>query len=264
MEEKKNFYWLPLIFGGIGFIVVLGIWIATPCIIRFLISFKYNWDLYGTFGDSFGVVNSLFSGLATVLLVVAIIYQRREIQLQKEELKDTREVMEKQEKQFEIQSETLRLQQFENTFFNMLNLHNEITQNVRTKIDNRNYLHGRECFHKYYNRLREIYGTPGAENNINYTFDEFFKKYRSEIAHYFENLFHIIKTIVKCNIVEKDFYIKTIRSLLTNHELILFAYYIIIQMEWQEIKPLLIESEFFEAIPSDLFLDSSHLSNYFK
>lgn len=44
----------------------------------------------GTFGDMFGGVNSLFSGLAFAGLIYAILLQRQELSLQREELSLTR------------------------------------------------------------------------------------------------------------------------------------------------------------------------------
>ena len=45
----------------------------------------------GQFGDMFGSTNSLFSGLAFAGVIIAIFYQRQELQLQREELAETRQ-----------------------------------------------------------------------------------------------------------------------------------------------------------------------------
>lgn len=47
----------------------------------------------GVFGDMFGVANALFSGLAFVGLVFAILLQRQELGLQRRELEETRAEM---------------------------------------------------------------------------------------------------------------------------------------------------------------------------
>ncbi len=52
-----------------------------------------GWDDRGLFGDMFGGINSLFSGLAFVGVICAILMQRIELKLQREELKLQREVM---------------------------------------------------------------------------------------------------------------------------------------------------------------------------
>ena len=50
----------------------------------------------GTFGDQFGFVNALFSGLAFAGLICTILLQKNELTLQREELICTREEMERQ------------------------------------------------------------------------------------------------------------------------------------------------------------------------
>ena len=50
-----------------------------------------NLESRGQFGDSFGAVNALFSGLAFAGLIYALYLQRTELQLQRDELRLTRE-----------------------------------------------------------------------------------------------------------------------------------------------------------------------------
>src|SRR5689334_15440351 len=63
----------------------------------------------GQFGDMFGAVNALFSGLAFAGIIYTILLQREELGAQRKELKQTR-------KEFKIQNATLKQQRFENTF----------------------------------------------------------------------------------------------------------------------------------------------------
>lgn len=52
----------------------------------------------GQFGDKFGAVNALFSGLAFAGLIFTIILQKKELALQREELTDTRKELKGQKK----------------------------------------------------------------------------------------------------------------------------------------------------------------------
>ena len=54
-----------------------------------------NWTERGTIGDSFGMTNALFSGLAFAGVVYAILLQRQELALQREELRLTRDELSK-------------------------------------------------------------------------------------------------------------------------------------------------------------------------
>ncbi|GFO81547.1 MAG: hypothetical protein A49_11740 [Methyloceanibacter sp.] len=89
-------------------------------------------DAPGVFGDMFGGVNALFSGLAFAGVILTLVLQSRELQLQREEMADTREVLGDQKAQLEAQSETLQRQAFETTFFNMLKLHEDTIRSLST------------------------------------------------------------------------------------------------------------------------------------
>ena len=69
----------------------------------------------GPFGDSYGVVNTLFSGIAVVGIVWAILLQREEIISQREDLKHQREEMVQQKL-------AIKKQNFESSFFQFLRM----------------------------------------------------------------------------------------------------------------------------------------------
>lgn len=59
----------------------------------------------GQFGDAFGAINAVFTGLAFAVVIYGIILQRRELKLQQRELAETREVF--------------KQQSFETSYFNL-------------------------------------------------------------------------------------------------------------------------------------------------
>ncbi len=76
----------------------------------------------GPTGDTFGIVNSLFAGLAFLGLIYAILLQRQELHLVKEERDDTRAILDEQQKNLDLQNEIARQRAFETTLFNSLTL----------------------------------------------------------------------------------------------------------------------------------------------
>lgn len=77
-----------LVFFGIS-IAVIGAWLT-----------YHTWGIFtlssdlvarGQFGDSYGALNTLFSGLAFAALITAVMLQTKELALQRKELQDTRE-----------------------------------------------------------------------------------------------------------------------------------------------------------------------------
>ena len=76
----------------------------------------------GPFGDTFGAVNSLFSGAALFFLVLAFISQREELTLVRAERDDTRTLLKKQDELVAEQMEALTQQTFETSFLSKLEL----------------------------------------------------------------------------------------------------------------------------------------------
>ena len=90
---------IGLIGGVIALVVIYG---SVILFVTWPIS-EVTVDKSGFFGDSFGLLTSLFSGLAFSGLILTLFLQREELSLQRKEIKDTREEM--------------KFQNFETTFF---------------------------------------------------------------------------------------------------------------------------------------------------
>jgi Putative phage abortive infection protein len=205
----------------------------------------------GTFGDMFGGVNALFSGLALAGIIYTIFLQKKELGLQRKELRDTR-------KEFSTQNETLRLQRFENTFFQMLNLHHQIIDKLafeRQMGDFTSTEHEkREVFMQAVSDLRlnidsirrkekqDEYGQVHYEYEdiTNMTLQEvetqslkaykefyFMQGYQNALSHYFRNVYHTFKFIHKTKLIaktDKRFYSSIVRAQLSSDELFLLFY----------------------------------------
>lgn len=98
--------------------ILVGISVTTLWFLSWLYirSKSLSYEQSGQFGDQFGFVNSLFSGLAFGGIIVSLVLQRKELNLQRKELRDTR-------KEFSQQN-------FESTFFNLLKNQQDITKNI--------------------------------------------------------------------------------------------------------------------------------------
>lgn len=87
MEQPKQRWRWKLYTLIVGSVIVLwgvlGWWLPGACSER-------GTSGAGLLGDSFGVVNSLFSGLAFAGVIIAILLQREELALQRQELELTR------------------------------------------------------------------------------------------------------------------------------------------------------------------------------
>jgi hypothetical protein len=77
--------------------------IAFPFIVNHFFS---NWQTSGTFGDTFGALNALFSGLAFTGVIVTILIQKSELKNQRTELQLQRTEMQETRKEFLINRTT--------------------------------------------------------------------------------------------------------------------------------------------------------------
>lgn len=272
----KNWIWLV----SIGILIIWG----NTFLLLFADSDKGLGDV-GKFGDMFGAVNALFSGLAFAGMIYAIVLQSRELaqtnkemgiqnemlELQKNELAKTNEMMEQQTKSLELQNETLRLQneemlqtrkefqqqnqtlsiqRFENTFFQLLNLHHELIDKLDcSKINiaelGKDGETGRAALKFAAKALKVI--LEGKERSVLSSvardkvtkaqawdavlrgYDDFYfeREFELELSHYFRNLYHIFKYVYLSNDIsmpQKKFYATLVRSQLSPDELFLTHY----------------------------------------
>lgn len=218
---KKNYYFI----------------VAMLLLMLVLIAWGANYFLLidnaerGTFGDMFGGLNALFSGCAFVGVIVAILMQSAELKLQREELTDTRKVLDGQKEQLEAQSITLSKQNFENTFFELLRMHNDITNSIDLVSKSAKITKGRDCFSVFNNRLLTYlnlseHSKYADEPNkyFDHAYNRFCDENKHEIEHYFRCLYSLIKFVDKSDIKDKVFYVNIVRAQLSTFEVIMLFY----------------------------------------
>ena len=224
----------------------------------------------GTFGDMFGAVNALFSGLAFIGVIFAILLQSKELKLQRKELKFTREELKGQKLQLEAQNNTLEKRNFENTFFELLRLHNEITNSIDL-VDKTNVVtRGRDCFKVFYNRFKKTWCRNIAQyqgntelERINNTYLGFYNEYQSEIGHYFRSLYNIVKFVDNSKVEDKRLYTNLVRAQLSSYELTLLFYNTLSDMGREKFMPLIVKYSLLKTLPQSELVDpSEHIAMY--
>ena len=225
----------------------------------------------GAFGDSFGVVNALFSGLAFAGVIFAILLQKKELELQ-------RIAIEGEKKAFQKQN-------FESSFFQLLTIHNDVVNSmvIRKGIDGEYF--GRESFGYMLKEFKSIYlsdmrndGLSGGvlegalkgarkgeldvteelrqliDEKVSEKYEEFFVAYQAYVGHYFRHMYHVIKFVDQHGFFdgeefkEKKFYTDLIRAQLSSDELGLFFYHGLSD-RGTEFGPLVKKYDFFEDLP---------------
>ena len=218
----------------------------------------------GQFGDMFGAVNALFSGLAFALLIYGTWMQRIELAMQRQELEETRAELKGQKQALQNQDATLALQRFESTFFQLLNLHGQIVDAIDLVNEHGQVTRSRDCFKVFYKRLGSIQA-KAAENPadddplsiIKAAYRSFFQNEQAEIGHYFRNLYHIVKFVKESPIEEKRRYTNFIRAQLSVYELALLFYNGLSEFGNEKFKPLIEEFALLKNLPPKILLQGS-------
>ena len=260
-QEIKNVKSNVWIIGVVAIIGVLIIWIISWVLIDCIIDCPTN---RGTFGDKFGAVNALFSGLAFAGLIITLLYQKEELKLQREELAQTREELKGQRAEFEEQNKTMRRQRFENTFFNMLSLQQEIVANLSFEYDKnvmislrrmldgqetpKTQTRGREVFMAMYENAKIDYNGKQYGSGIRDIINNFGYAVYSDIGtttrfdHYFRHLYRIYKYIDSSDLIDDDErygYACIVRSQLSDYELVMLFYNCLTSNGRAKFKPLI-------------------------
>lgn len=199
-------------------------------------------DKSAVFGDSFGLLTSLFSGLAFAGLIITILMQKDELALQREELSLTREELSGQKEELKAQNQTLRIQRFENTFFNMLQILESCREDISCKVRRSEPpLQGRNAIERmykilsetsFYDEIKESHSSYYALSEecltvegINKYYLRFYELYGDELGQYFRTLYNIIKLIDRsAPDDDKSTYSNLLRAQLSRNELLLLFY----------------------------------------
>lgn len=225
----------------------------------------------GVFGDMFGAVNALFSGLAFAGLIYTIWLQRIELRLQRRELEATRHELAGQKAQMEAQNRTLRRQNFENTFFQLLRLHNDIVNSIDLVDENNRITKGRDCFQTFYSRLRKVHKSKAnlqdtdvisIRTQLNVIYLEFYSSHSSELGHYFRSIYNIVKFVKNSEVENKSLYTNLVRAQLSSYELLLMFYNCLSEMGSEKFKPLTVEFNLLKHLQTKSLIDPSHASLY--
>lgn len=225
-------------------------WIIALTITFIILVLTGNWLLLycksdrGTFGDMFGFSGAVFTSLAFAGIVYAALLQRNEHKHQKQETERIRRESEEQDK-------ALKIEKFETTFFNMMRLQNEIVKIMRhgskegrlvfdaAQLDlfallskgNYEQTKGTSIGDSQY--ISTIPHKPHIALNLllNKYFPGYYDQYTSNFNHYFRNLYHIFKFIYfsELSLSQKNFYASLCRAQLSQNELFVIAFNILIE-----------------------------------
>lgn len=280
LSKKRFLLWLRNNLLSVMIVMVLVLFLSNLC----LVFLPYDENERGTFGDQFGAVNALFSGLAFAGLIYTIILQRhdlklqrRDLRLQREELALTRKEMEEQTAEFEKQNETLKIQRFENTFFNMMSQFQEVVNNLTVMVTTSSGIYeskGRDVFQAQFEktvvyvdlkneaknkaRFRGMKGALEKYNLDGYLYSDT----PTCFDHYFRLLYRILKFVKTTSLVttyEEEYeYTAMLRAVLSRYELVWLFYNGLTYGE-DKLKPLIERYAMLSNLRTDMLANCSEI-----
>lgn len=273
-EEKESFikrYFIALI-GSLGLIAIA---VTTYIVLPFTCLVWYTSQCH-VISEQFGQVGDLFGGIAnpiiTFLALIALLYS---IKIQKEELKKTSEALKQQ-------NDYIAKQNFENTFFQMLNEWNTSINNASLTRDNQNHAFRshdnpkntdpiKDSTTKKGRKIFEILLENDLKINKKYNepeYDDIFKSFwiknRSFLSPHMLFLLEILRFVDSRDIEEaqKKNYTAIVSAQITTHERIFIFYFCLCKTHGQTLKSLIEKYAFFEYLDTDILLNNVYRLNF--
>ena len=247
-------------FLGIGIWILLAIAVLSTGGI--LISGYRNVETFkslGSWGDfTGGLLNPILTFITFLAVLLTLWLQRQELILTRDEMIRSADALERQDS-------SLKKQSFENTFFEMLRLHNSIIESIDlVNSETGTITKGRDAFNVFYTRYTKIYRAAFEKSNgrnlqlaiAELSYFNFWKEARTELGHYFRFLFNFFRFIEKSG-VEDSFYVKLLRSQLSDQEL-LILFYNNISNHGKAFSHYAELYELFDNLPVERLLDKEH------
>ncbi|WP_460053017.1 putative phage abortive infection protein [Pseudomonas sp. H1_A05] len=193
----------------------------------------------GTFGDSFGTLNALFSGLAFCGVLITLLLQRRDL--------------------FEVRKQS-SYQQIESQFYNMLTLQHSVVQSFDLKRNGEVTMTGRDCFKTWYRFLDKSFCNNAScpEGKLKFAHDQLWLKYQGDLSLYFRSLYSVFRFVSDCSHEDKAKFGIVVRSFLSDFELAIL-FYNCLSERGKKFKLYACEFAVFNNLDHEMLLDKSHI-----
>ena len=224
MPKQSRLKWWAIA----GLTIVIVLWVANLLVFQTMKA-----EERGTYGDMFGAVNALFSGLAFLGVIIAILMQREELQLQRADLALQRKELELTREEMKAQTESFKRQNFEATFFQLLRLHNEMVESVTLLPEGQN-ISGRHAFQGWWSKVLH-----GSQQTLEGYLENLRTRIQPHVGHYFRNLYHVVLFVhERAEPDRRTLYARLVRAQLSRYEALILCYNCLSEFGNEKFKPL--------------------------
>jgi hypothetical protein len=223
--------------------------------------FSIGTSNFGEWGDFFGgVLNPILTFMTFMGLLITIVIQQTELRESRVELRRSADALLEQ-------SQSLKRQNFESTFFQMLSVHTGIISAIDLVNDAGVTTRGRDCFSVFYTRLTKLYranqkksaGKHADVAILRHSYKQFWNTHQVELGHYFRYLYNVIRFIKESNFVEGP-YLRLVRAQLSDQELLLIFYNCVASEDGGNFKLLAEEFAILDNMPKIRLLEREHVN----
>jgi hypothetical protein len=202
-----------------------------------------NLEKWGQTGDFFGgLLNPFFTFLGLLFVGITIRQNQQALKQSETELQLSRKELRKSSEALQAQVKTIERQRFENTFFQLLAMFNEIIEGLDwsyTSVNGVKELKGRRVLEKLYidSFLSDVSKKLTIEEiaKINLFYKKFSDGNGYKFSSYFRTLYSILDFVDKSDftLLEKQFYSNLLRAKLSKYELGLLFYVCLVTSEYK-------------------------------
>lgn len=165
-----------------------------------------------------------------------------------------------------IQSNYIKQQRFEDTFFRLLDTHkrNVETMDIRNTSDSKLRASGNDCFKFMYDKFKTDVKEVTDISAINSEYDKIQDYYKNDLHHYFRFLYHTLKFIKHADISDDDKYkySSILRATLSPYELHLIFHNGLHYHGNTHFKPLIEYFSFLKNMDRSLLFNENQISQY--
>ncbi|MDW3210079.1 MAG: putative phage abortive infection protein [Reichenbachiella sp.] len=227
----------------LGFVVAYVVFVKLNVLSSDMLSDLESLSKMGEFFG--GIVGPIWALAGVILFYLALIYQRKELELQREELFETRKIM-------DSQSQTIEIQQFENTYFKLLEFHLAASSRIESQEAGNGFEVMYKAFTKAVNDTKKRRKKDGSseildEEAFETCFRQVYDSYRNTISHYMESYKSLIYLVAEKS-KDPNFYINIIKPHLTEQEVLLQFYYLITYNKDEKFKEIVENYGLFERL----------------
>lgn len=195
--------------------ILIALWIISG-VIMFL-AIPGDWEKRGQFGDMFGAVNSLFSALALMGVIGAVLLQMEELVQQRRD--------------FDLETKRTERKTIEDRFFQLLSYYHFQVSSLRDR--EKPDVSGRTCFERWYSHLRHAYdpkvfldkSCEQEKELVGNKLIETLDRIPFDTSNYYRTLHNILRYIKGHSTDDDSFYIELLETQLSQDEKHMIFYY---------------------------------------